>query len=180
MVSSENISYFNWVDFTIIGIILFSIIISFFRGFLREAVSLIVWLAAVVVPFKFVDCMQVHLKTWVASYSVRYAMTLIGLFLAVFIIGTFLNMVIHALVSKSGLSISNRLLGVFFGAVRGFLIVVVLLMFVSVGNIQDSSGLAQSRLVPDFKAIITWLNQFFPQQFQYFSQWLVSQPGEGD
>lgn len=173
MVSSENMSYFNWVDFTIIVIILFSIIISFFRGFLREAVSLIVWVSAVVVPFKFVNFVQVYLKTWVTSYSVRYVMTLIGLFLAVFIIGVFLNMVIRILVNKSGLSITDRLLGVFFGATRGFLIVAVLLMFLSIGNIQDGSELAQSRLVPNFKALVTWLDQFFPQQLKYFSQWLL-------
>lgn len=179
MVSSENMSYFNWVDFTIIGIVFFSVIIGFFRGFLREAVSLIIWLSAVIIPFKFVDCMQAYLKTWIVSYTIRYAMTLVALFLAVFIIGIFLNMVIHALVSKSGLSITDRLLGVFFGTVRGLFIVAVLLTFVSVVNIQDSSELAQSRLVPEFKTIITWLNQFFPQQLKYFSQWLFSKSSEG-
>lgn len=173
MVSSENMSYFNWVDFTIIGIILFSIIISLFRGFLREAVSLIVWVAAAVVAFKFVDPVQVHLIPWIASDSVRYATTLIGLFLSVFIIGIFLNMLVHVLVNKSGLSVTDRLLGVFFGAARGLLIVSVLLMFLSVGNIQDGSELARSQLVPDFKPMITWLNQFLPQQLKYFSQWLV-------
>ena len=33
----------NWVDFVIIGIIAISVIVSFFRGFLREALSLLVW-----------------------------------------------------------------------------------------------------------------------------------------
>lgn len=172
-------SYFNWVDFTIIGIILFSVIIGFFRGFLRETVSLIIWLSAIIVPFKFVDCMQVHLKTWIVSYTIRYVITLIALFLAISIIGIFLNMVIHTLVSKSGLSITDRLLGVFFGAVRGLFIVTVLLMFASVVNIQDSGELAQSRLVPGFKNIITWLHQFFPQQLKYFSQWPFSKSNEG-
>ena len=179
MVSLENMSYFNWIDFAIIGIILFSIIISFFRGFLREVVSLVVLVAAVVVVFKFFDFVQVHLKPWVASDSVRYITTLVGLFLAVFVMGAFLNMLVHALVNKSGLGIINRLLGVFFGAARGLLIVAVLLMFVSLGNIQDGSELAQSRLLPDFKSMVTWLDQFLPQQLKYFSQWLVCQPSEG-
>ena len=178
MVSSENMSYFNWVDFTIIGIVLFSIIIGFFRGFLYEAVSLIIWLSSIVIPFKFVGCIQVHLKTWIVSYSVRYIITLIGLFLTVFIIGIFLNMVIHTLISKSGRSITDRLLGVFFGVARGLLIVAILLMLVSAVNMQDSSELAQSRLIPDFKAIITWLHEFFPKQLKYFSQWLFNQSSE--
>ncbi|MCO6561298.1 MAG: CvpA family protein, partial [Gilliamella sp.] len=36
----------NWVDFTIIGIIAFSALISIVRGFVREALSLISWILA--------------------------------------------------------------------------------------------------------------------------------------
>ncbi|QTS84089.1 CvpA family protein [Coxiella endosymbiont of Amblyomma nuttalli] len=171
-------SYFNWVDFTIIGIVFFSIVIGVFRGFLREVVSLITWIAAVVVAFKYVNFVQVDLKSWITSDSVRYATTLIGLFLTVFIIGMFLNMLVHALVNKSKFGIIDRLLGIFFGTVRGLLIIVILLMFINVRNIQDGSALAQSQLVPDFKPTVIWLKQFLPHQLKCFFQWLFNQTNE--
>ena len=165
-------SHFNWVDYTIIGIIAFSIIISFFRGFLREAVSLVVWIAGVLLALKFATPVQVHLQAWIASATIRYIIAFVALFLVVFIVGALLNALLHAVVSKTGLSATDRLLGIFFGGVRGLLIIAILLMFVSVGNVKDGTALAQSRLAPEFKPIVVWLNGFLPMQIKQLSQWV--------
>lgn len=156
------ISHFNWIDFIIIGIIVFSIIIGFFRGFIREAVSLLIWISAVIIAFKFSEPMKIHLQPWINSDSLRYVVAFIGLFLAVFIFGIFINLILHMLVKKTGLTITNRLLGIFFGAGRSLLIIAILLMFISVGNIEDKSVVVQSQLAPKFESIVAWLNQFFP------------------
>src|SRR3569832_1198436 len=37
----------NWVDFAIVGVVALSAIISVVRGFVRETVSLVVWIASV-------------------------------------------------------------------------------------------------------------------------------------
>ena len=160
------ISHFNWVDFTIIGIIVFSIVISFFRGFIREVVSLVIWVGAVITAFKFAESVQIHLQPWINSDSLQYAVAFVGLFLAVFVFGIFINLIVQMLVKKTGLTITNRLLGIFFGAGRGLLIVSVFLMFISVGNIKDGSVVTQSYLAPKFEPIVTWLNQFLPWQLR--------------
>ncbi|WP_304985221.1 CvpA family protein [Coxiella-like endosymbiont] len=169
-------SHFNWVDFTIIGIIVFSIIISFFRGFVREAILLVIWIGAIVIVFKFSEPVQIHLRPWINSDSLRYAAAFGILLLAVFIFGIFINLIVHALVKKTGLTITDRLLGIFFGAARGFLIVAVFLMFVSVGNIKDGTAVGQSQLASKFEPIVTWLNQFLPCQLKNIFQWLVEPP----
>lgn len=43
----------NWVDFTIIGVIVLSALISIVRGFVREALSLISWVLAFFVASRF-------------------------------------------------------------------------------------------------------------------------------
>ena len=110
----DIVSHFNWVDFTIIGIIVFSIVISFFRGFVREAISLITWISAVIIAFKFTKPIQIYLKVWISSDFLRYVVTFSILFLAVFIFGIFVNLIMHILVRKTGLTIIDRLLGIFF------------------------------------------------------------------
>ncbi|AKQ33712.1 Colicin V production protein [Candidatus Coxiella mudrowiae] len=169
-------SHFNWVDFTIIGIIVFSIIISFFRGFVREAISLVIWIGAIVIAFKFSEPVQIHLRPWINLDSLRYAATFGILFLAVFIFGIFINLIIHVLVKKTGLTITDRLLGIFFGAARGLLIVAIFLIFVSVGNIKDGTAVSQSQLASKFEPIVTRLNQFLPWQLKNIFQWLVEPP----
>ena len=167
---------FNWVDFGIIGIIVFSIIISFFRGFVRETVSVVMWLLAIIIAIKFVEPTQLYLKPWIASPSIRYAVDCIGLFLSTLIIGILINILIHVLIKKTSLSLANRLLGIFFGAGRGLLIVAVLLMFVSVESIKDSDWMKKSQLAPKFQPMVSWLNEFLPLQFKHFSHWLANHP----
>lgn len=37
---------FNWIDFTILGVVGISTLVSLVRGFIREAISLVIWVAA--------------------------------------------------------------------------------------------------------------------------------------
>lgn len=168
----------NWVDYSILGIIVFSIIISFFRGFSREAVSLVVWVVGIMVALKFADPTSIFFKTWIASPTLRYIIAFATLFLIIFIAGILLNAAIHALVKKAGLSLTDRMLGVIFGAARGLLIVAVLLMFVSVGKVKDGTYLTQSRLALKFKPMVVWLNAFLPTQMKGFSQWVMNKNSE--
>jgi len=39
----------NWFDFTILGIIALSAVISVIRGFVKEAISLVVWFSAFII-----------------------------------------------------------------------------------------------------------------------------------
>ena len=172
--SFNFISNLNLVDFIIIGIIFFSIIVSFFRGFVREVISLIVWIVAIIVVIKFVRPVQIYLQVWITSLAVRYSVAFIGLFLSVFLVGAILNMLIHALVKKTGLNIADRLLGICFGAGRGFLIVSILLMFV-MGNVKGHNLIIQSKLGLRFQPVVGWLNQFLLSKFKYFSRWLVDE-----
>ncbi len=164
--------YFNWMDFTIITIVLLSTIISLFRGFLREAVSLVVWIIGALLALKFSDDVQPLLTQWIASPKIRYIAAFIVIFGVVFVIGILINVVLHKLVDKTGLSLTDRALGFFFGFARGVLIVALLLMFVNVGMKKEGSGLAQSRLAPEFKPLVAWLNTFLPQQLKNLSQWV--------
>lgn len=171
-----SLSSLNWVDYAIMGIIAFSTIISFFRGFLREAVSLIIWIVGILLAFRFADTVQNYFVQWISSNSIRYALAFIAIFLAVFIVGAVINVIFHAIVSKSGLSLTDRFLGIFFGAARGALIVAVVLIFVGATTTtvvaNEGAAIAQSELAPKFMPLTTWLNQFLPKEIKNFSQWI--------
>jgi len=170
----------NWVDYSIIAVIAFSTIISFFRGFLREAVSLVVWVVGVLVALKFAGPVSGLFKSWVSSPSLRYVIAFIALFLLIFIIGVLINFIIHAFVKSTGLGVTDRMLGIIFGAARGFFVIGVLLMFVSVGGIKNNAYLTHSRIVPKFKPIVVWLNGFLPLQVKEVSQWVMNKNNEVD
>jgi len=162
---------FNWVDYAIIGIVLFSIVISFFRGFLREAVSLVTWISGILIALKFADSVQPYL-TFVDSPMWQYIIAVILLFLIVFLFGMLVNIVLRLFVKTVGFGFMDRVLGVFFGIVRGVLITAVLLMFASAGSAKGDAVLKQSRLAPDFQPLVLWLDGFLPKQMHQFSSWI--------
>lgn len=164
---------FNWVDYTIVGLVVFSTLISLFRGFTREVVSFIVWIFGVLIALKFAEPVQVYLQTWIHSSMLRYIVAFVLLFFIIFMGGVLINSIVHLFIRKAGLNVTDRLLGVFFGMARGLVIVGVLLMFVNVGNIQNTTVFAESRLAPDFKPIVSWLNIFLPQKMKEFSAWVA-------
>jgi membrane protein required for colicin V production len=79
------------------------------------------------------------------------------LFIATLIVGAIVNYVISSLVEKTGLSGTDRVLGVCFGALRGVLIVSAILFFLDTfTGFSQSTDWKQSQLIPQFSYIIRW------------------------
>src|SRR3569833_1586391 len=105
----------NWVDFTIFGIVAFSAFISVIRGFVREAVSLVVWVAAFWIALRYGPALAGWLSAYIETVAARIEMTFVSLFLAVFALGTQNRNSQSRAVKQGGLGSADRVLGVLFG-----------------------------------------------------------------
>lgn len=170
---SVTLQQLNWIDIAIIVIVGFSTIISFFRGFVREVISLVAWLLGLIISLKYAVILQVYLSPWIGVESVRYFISFMALFLSIVVLGLLINWLVSVLMAKAGLSFTDRLIGVFFGAARGAIVVaVILLMIAHLGTVRDSVALRESRLSPQFKPMVIWLNSFLPSKMQAVSEWV--------
>lgn len=158
-----SVMMFNWADYTIISLIGLSVVISLARGFVREALSLISWIAAFWVAFTFYGLLAELLTKEIHSNTVRMVVAFSALFLITLIIGALINYLIGKLVDKTGLSGTDRLIGVVFGFTRGALLVTILLMLAKLTPMAQEPWWKSSVLIQYFKPVEIWLQDKLPK-----------------
>ncbi len=160
-----------WFDYLIIGILLLSALLSLIRGFVREAFSLAVWLLAFWVAWSFFRALAVQLAPWIGTPSVRLGLAFAVLLLVTLVVGGLINFLLVRLIERTGLSGTDRLVGMVFGLARGVLLVTVLVLLAGLTPMPQDPWWRESQLVPYFEELALWLRELLPQdiadRFQY-------------
>ncbi len=123
----------NYFDMAVIGIMLLSCIFAFFRGFVKEILSLIAWIGAAYITVRFFpslsEKLQPHfakpLMAAICATTILYIGSLIGF-------AIFNRIIIKILKSGSEIGWLDNLLGLAFGALRGAFIVSLSYLMISV------------------------------------------------
>ncbi|MFJ3007674.1 CvpA family protein [Pseudomonas fluorescens] len=162
---------FTMVDWAIVAIIAISALISLSRGFVKEALSLVTWIIAGAVAWMFGGSLSEYLAGYIETPSARVIAGCAIMFVATLIVGAMINYLIGELVRVTGLSGTDRFLGMAFGAARGVLLVVVAVGLLSLGPVQQDGWWKESQLVPKFLLVADWSKNLI---LGWSSQWLAS------
>jgi membrane protein required for colicin V production len=158
-----------WVDWVILGIFALSSLIGLVRGLVKEAMSLVVWVLALFVASHFKTQAAVVLEQYIQTPSLREMAAFGGLFAATLFIGALVNFLLGQIVKMTGLSGTDRVLGALFGAGRGFLVVMAIIIFLPpVIPIDKDNWWHQSRLIPEFHAFEDSARAIFSQMAQAY------------
>ena len=157
-----DLSSLNGVDWFIIVVLSVSTVLSLWRGFVREALSLLGWVAAFVVAHLFVDQLAAQLATLIANITGRYIAAYAILFVGTLVL---FNLIVHLavkLVRVTGLSVLDRVLGTVFGFARGVIIMLVLAYLAQQLLVpQDRPWLENSLLMPHLSMLADWVQTVF-------------------
>jgi membrane protein required for colicin V production len=157
-----NPALFTWLDWIIIALVGASTVLSLWRGFVREAVSLAGWVAAFVGANLFAGTMSQLLAPYVEYASGRYVAAYIIVFLAVLIVANICGFVLKQLVRMTGLTVLDRILGTVFGFARGVLVVLVAVLLVrELVAPEQLRWMRDSQLMPTVELLIQWVSTVF-------------------
>lgn len=161
----------HWSDIFILTVIGISALLSLFRGLIREVLSLVAWLVAGWVAFKFAGPLGDQMAGMVSVPSVRMALAFIGLLIAVLCVFGVLNFLLGKLIDSTGLSATDRMFGVIFGLARGIAIITVLVMLAGLTPLPRDPWWRESLFLSRFeqlaKLAIAWLPPRFSKHFEY-------------
>lgn len=147
----------NVADWVIVVIVAASTLASLMRGFFREALSLAVWVGALVIAMIFNDSMQVVLADVIQQPGIRRFAGFVILFVAAVIVGSLVTHLVTRVVKASGLGSVDRLLGTAFGLARGMILVLVIAMVLSQFDaVRASAWYRDSVLIPKVLLLQHW------------------------
>ena len=174
-------STLNYIDIAIIGIIGLSTVIAFFRGLITEALSLLVWIIAFWGAAYFSQDVAAMLPDQLNSLSkgkidlvasegsteellisiLSYVITFLGI---LFIAGL-VNLGISMMIRFLKISFIDRILGMFFGILRGWLVVAFIGLFIINAGLNSIPMWQKATLAPFVESSAAMISKVLPNKF---------------
>jgi membrane protein required for colicin V production len=146
-----------WVDIAIPVVIAVSALISLMRGFVREALSLAGWLAAFWVALSFSKNLADLFLGGISTPSLRIVAAFTLLFVVTLLLAALINHLACQLVKRTGLTGTDRLIGMIFGVVRGAVVVSVLVLLAGMTAMPQDPWWKKSLMVGHFQDMAMWM-----------------------
>jgi membrane protein required for colicin V production len=113
------------LDLVVIGIVVISALLAAVRGFTREVLAIVAWVAAAAAAWYLHPAVLPIAQQYIHSNTVALVASIGAIFVVTLIIVSIITVQISDLILDSRIGALDRTLGLFFGAARGFLICVI-------------------------------------------------------
>lgn len=160
-----------WIDWLILVVIGLSSLISVLRGFFKEALSLAGWIIAIWMALAFSEDIGEMLSGLISVPSIRIAMAFAMVLVVTLMLTGLAIYLTSLLVKKSGLTGTDRMLGVVFGVARGVIIVGILVLLAGLTPLPKDPWWRESTLLPHFQTLALHIRALLPrdvaEQFRF-------------
>ena len=155
----------NVTDLVILFVVGSSGIISLFRGFTKELLSLLLWIFAFFAAVGLEDYVTPNITEIIGNPEASKIIASVIIFLISIIVGGFLINLISRVVKWSGMSGFDKFMGVLFGVGRG-LIVILAVYFLLPSNLKESEIFTSSKISPFFEDFLPILEEYIEELLQ--------------
>ncbi|MGE0486128.1 MAG: CvpA family protein [Gammaproteobacteria bacterium] len=154
----------NWADIAIVAVILVSVLISVLRGFVKEMLSLLAWVAAFWMAMHFSSNVSVMLEPYIAVSTARLVAAFVVVLIATLVGVGIVNFLIGKLLESTGLSGTDRLLGALFGFARGAAIVGIVVLLAGLTPLPAQPWWQEAQTIAPFETAALYALHWLPPE----------------
>ena len=158
----------SWVDLALVALLLVSIVIGIWRGLVFEVMSLAGWVVAYFAAPPLAPLVQEMLPEQRFDPSVIHLVALVIAFFAVLLIWSLATRLVKALIHATPLSAVDRLGGAGFGALRGVVIALLLVLVIGASPLAQSNPWQASVAAPLLTGVLRDLTPLLPEPLAHF------------
>ncbi len=149
-------------DYIVIFILLCSVVISTLRGLIKEIMSLISWVVALVAANAFGASVAAWMPAAIPGQLTKMILGFLLVFIGVRLLMALLMRALDAVIKASGLSLADRGLGGLFGLARGCVLVMSFVLVCGMTAIPQQAFWKDALLMPVSVAAVKTLMPFLP------------------
>lgn len=158
----------NYIDITIVVIVLITALIGFMRGFVWMAIFLATWTAAILLAYTYKEQLAPLLPFKLDNETLQLGLSFLIIFIGTLIAGAIINYLFSKAVSAIGLGTFDRILGMGLGILLGALGVTLITMLLSFTELPGQDVWTKSKLIPKFKEAAEWIKTLVPESMNEY------------
>lgn len=160
----------NFFDYVLITIVGLSMVLSLWRGFVRESISLIGLVLAFLIAGRFSGDVGGYLGQWITQNNLANIAAFILIFVLIMFIVGMIGFIMRKLVDMAALTATDRTLGIFFGAARGFLLIGVAFLIYTAYAKPDQPWMTKSLISPYAIQLSQLIGKTIPEGYPFSTQ----------
>jgi membrane protein required for colicin V production len=149
-------------DYVAIGIVGVSLLFGLWRGVVGEIIALVAWVVAIFAAVEFGTPVGRAVFAGLSDPALRTLAGCVVIFVGVLVTMSLLNMVVRSMVKALGLSVSDRILGMVFGLVRGVLVCMVLVGLGGMTSAPTQSWWQNATLAAPLETVVLAAKPWLP------------------
>jgi len=151
----------TWFDYVVIGVVVWSALLGWWRGFVYEVLSLLGWVIAYVVARWQAVNLAALMPAGLGVDAIKVTVAFVLLFVATLIVSSIVVWMLSKLIKSIGLGWLDGLFGSMFGMLRGTLLVLILVLLAGLTDLPKEPFWRKAKLSKPLESLalasLVWL-----------------------
>ncbi|MEJ2158739.1 MAG: CvpA family protein [Desulfobacteraceae bacterium] len=157
----------NLLDIVLAAIAAYCIIRGVFRGLIKELSSIVGAMGGFYLAYTYYPLLAKNIAHWVTDTGYQRIISFLIIFVVVFLAVSFAGIVIKYLMNIAFLGWTDRICGLFFGSVKGILIITVLLLVLTTFLPKNAAVIKRSWVAHRIIPLSAFLIKITPDEMKH-------------